>query len=47
LGIRDPDIREAYERAVTALEDMRSEAFVSVGFLDPFVMQVIIEGDKS
>ncbi len=47
LGIRDPDLREAYERAVTTLEETRSQAFVSVGFLDPFVMQVISEGDKS
>jgi hypothetical protein len=47
LGIRDSDIREAFERAVTALEDARSLAFVSVGFLDPFVMQVLSEGDKS
>jgi hypothetical protein len=47
LGIRDPDLREAYERAVTALEDARSLAFVSAGFLDPFVMQVISEGDKA
>jgi hypothetical protein len=47
LGILDSDIREAYERAVTALEDARSPAFVSVGFLDPFVMRVISEGDKA
>ena len=47
LGIRDPDLREAYDRAVTALEDARSQAFVSVGFLDPFVMQVISEGAKA
>ena len=47
LGIRDPDLREAYERAVTTLEDARSSAFISVGFLDPFVMQVISEGDKA
>ena len=47
LGVRDPDIREAYERAVTALEDARSQSFVSVGFLDQVVMQVISEGDKA
>ena len=47
LGIRDPDLREAYERAVTTLEETRSHAFVSVGFLDPFVMQVVSEGDKA
>jgi hypothetical protein len=39
--------QEAYERAITALEDARSDAFVSVGFLNPFVMQVISEGDKA
>lgn len=47
FGIRDPELREAYERAVTALEETRSHAFVSVGFLAPFVMQVISEGDKT
>lgn len=47
LGIRDPDLREAYDRAVTALEDAGSAAFVSAGLLDPFVMQVISEGDKA
>lgn len=47
IGISDPDLREAYERAITALEDARNPAFVSVGFLDPFVMQVISEGDKA
>ncbi len=47
LGIRDPALREAYERAVTALEDTRSQAFVTVGLLDPFVMQVLSEGDKA
>ena len=47
LGIRDPDLREAYDRAVTALEDTRSQAFVTVGLLDPFVMRVISEGAKA
>jgi hypothetical protein len=47
LGIRDPELREAYERAVTTLVETRSQAFIYVGFLDPFVMQVISEGDKS
>jgi hypothetical protein len=42
-GIRDPDLREAYERAVTALEDTRSPAFLTVGFLDRFVWDVMKE----
>ncbi len=43
LGIRDPDLREAYERAVTALEDARSTAFLTAGFLDQFVWDVMKE----
>jgi hypothetical protein len=43
LGIRDPDLREAYERAVNALEETRSPAFLTVGFLDRFVWDVMKE----
>lgn len=43
-GISDPDLREAYERAAA---DIGGDGPVTAGFLDPFVTQVISEGDKA
>jgi hypothetical protein len=43
-GISDPDLKEAYERAVT---DIEGDGPVTAGFLDPIVMQVISEGAKA
>lgn len=46
-GISDPDLREAYELAVFALEAEKNPAPVTLGFLNPYVTQVISEGDKA
>lgn len=43
-GISDPDLREAYERAMT---DFEGDGPVTAGFLDPIVMKVISEGAKA
>lgn len=42
-SISDPDLREAYERAVFALEKSRSQAPVTVGALAPFVEELMGE----
>lgn len=39
VGIQDPDLREAYELAVFALEKKQSPEPVTVGFLDKFIAQ--------
>lgn len=40
VGISDPDLREAYELAVFALERADSQAPVTAGFLDGYVEKV-------
>ena len=40
-GISDPDLREAYELAVFALETERSPAPVTAGFLDRYIDKAI------
>ena len=40
-GISDPAMREAYERAVYDLQRARSQAPVTAGFLDRYVMQEV------
>lgn len=40
VGLPDPDIREAYDRAITDLEDQRSQAPLTVGFLVPYLEDV-------
>lgn len=46
-GISDPDLREAYELAVFALEGECSPAPVTAGFLDKYIDQVLLEGAKA
>lgn len=43
-GIGDPDLREAYERAVFALQ---GDGPLTVGHLDAFVCEMIAEGAKA
>ncbi len=40
-GLSDPDLREAYEAAVFAMEGKQDQAMLTVGFLDPFVWNVM------
>lgn len=46
-GITDPDLREAYERAVFALEGEKSQAPLTVSFLDTFIDQAMINTGAS
>ncbi len=42
-GISDPDLKEAYERAVFDLEGKRDQAALTAGLLDPFIWDVTKE----
>lgn len=46
-GIRDPELREAYELAVFALDRAGNLAPLTVGYLESFVNTVISEGAKA
>jgi hypothetical protein len=42
-GLSDPDLREAYEAAVFAMEGKQDQPMLTVGFLDRFVWDVMRE----
>jgi hypothetical protein len=42
-GLSDPDLREAYEAAVFAMEGKQDQPMLTVGFLDRFVWDVLKE----
>jgi hypothetical protein len=42
-GLSDPDLREAYEAAVFAMEEKQDQPMLTVGFLDRFVWDAMKE----